>query len=127
MNNGVTYRSIFIILCAAFVCAAGQLEAASIIRVPADQPTIQMAINAAANGDLVQVAPGTYIENINFLGKAIRVESEQGPEVTTIDGNHAGPVVTFVTRETLQSVLSGFTIRNGMASFSPVLDGGGVR
>jgi serine protease len=60
---------------------------ASVIRVPADQPTIQAAINAAANGDVIQVAPGTYIENINFQGKAIRLSSDQGPQVTVIDGS----------------------------------------
>jgi parallel beta-helix repeat protein len=99
---------------------------ASLIRVPADQPTIQAAINVAANGDVIQVAPGTYIENINFQGKAIRLSSDQGPELTVIDGNHAGPVVTFKSGETPQSVLSGFTVRNGRASVSPGLDGGGI-
>jgi len=99
---------------------------ASVIRVPADQPTIQAAINAAANGDVIQVAPGTYIENINFQGKAIRLSSDQGPQVTVIDGSQAGPVVTFKSAETPQSVLSGFTLRNGRASVSPGLDGGGI-
>src|SRR5216117_3331126 len=50
---------------------------ANVIHVPADQPTIQAAINAAVNGDTVQVSPGTYIENINFLGKAITVAGDQ--------------------------------------------------
>ena len=58
-----------------------RLEAASIIRVPADQPTIQSAISAASNGDTVQVAAGTYVENLNFSGKAISVTSVQGPAV----------------------------------------------
>src|ERR1044071_4292849 len=70
---------------------------ASVIRVPANQPTIQAAINAAANGDAVQVAAGTYFENINFSGKSIMVTSEQGPRVTIIDGNQAGAVVTIAS------------------------------
>jgi nitrous oxidase accessory protein NosD len=97
------------------------LDAAT-IRVPADQPTIQAAINAASNGDVVQVARGTYVENINFMGKAIHVVSEQGPQVTIIDGNQAGSVVTFGTHETPDSVLNGFTLQNGMTTF----DGGGI-
>src|SRR5262245_27286033 len=106
--------------------SAAELHAANIIRVPVDQPTIQQAINVASNGALIQVAPGTYIENVNFLGKAIRVESEQGPQFTIIDGNQLGSVVTFASGETLQSVLYGFTLRNGKASSSS-LAGGGIR
>lgn len=48
---------------------------AAIINVPGDQPSIQAAINAAVNGDEIIVAPGRYLENINFLGKAITVRS----------------------------------------------------
>jgi len=82
------------------------------INVPADQPTIQAAINAAQNGDTVLVAPGTYSENINFVGKAVTVTSSGGRTVTTIDGHQAGTVVTFGTNEGQNSVLSGFTITN---------------
>ena len=45
------------------------------IHVPADYATIQAAINAATNGDLVLVAQNTYYENINYKGKAITVAS----------------------------------------------------
>src|SRR5262245_27005056 len=93
--------------------SAVSLKAATIIRVPADQPTIQSAIASASSGDIVQVAPGTYLENLNFLGKAVRVTSEHGPNVTIIDGNGIGPVAAFVTAEGRESVLNGFTLRNG--------------
>jgi len=46
---------------------------------PAQQPTIQDGINAAASGEIVLDAPGTYFENINFSGKAITVTSSGGP------------------------------------------------
>ena len=35
------------------------------IRVPEDQPTIQDAVDAAAPGDLVLIAPGTYAESVD--------------------------------------------------------------
>jgi parallel beta-helix repeat protein len=98
---------------------------AATIHVPADQPTIQAAINAASNGDTVLIAPGTYRENINFMGKAITVTSSGGPAVTTVDGGAAGTVVTFNTNEGRNSVLSGFTITNGSANGTET-DGGGI-
>jgi len=119
MQRGIKSLSLII---AGVIGACGHL-AASVIHVPADQPTIQAAINAAVNGDTVQVAPGTYVENINFLGKAITVAGDQA----IIDGNHNGPVVTFASSEGPQSVLTGFTIQNGSAQFSGVYDGGGIR
>lgn len=99
---------------------------ASTIHVPQDQPTIQAGINAATTGDTVLVAPGKYVENINFLGKAITVTSASGPKVTIIDGNAAAPVAAFVTKEGLGSVLSGFTLQNGVGTFDFQYQGGGV-
>jgi|SRR5271166_241763 len=113
----------------ALLCAVLSVTAfvhASVINVPASQPTIQDAINAARNGDIVLVAPGTYFENINFNGKAITVKSASGKKVTIIDGGHANSVVTFDSGEGLKSVLHGFTIRNGEANNSSNFDGGGI-
>jgi parallel beta-helix repeat protein len=100
---------------------------AATINVPADQSTIQAAINAAKNGDTVLVAPGTYFENINFGGKAITVKSSGGNKVTIIDGGHANSVVTFDTGEGRKSVLHGFTIQNGDGGASSSYEGGGIR
>jgi len=94
--------------------------------VPADYATIQQAINDSNDGDVVIVAPGTYQENINFLGKNIVVTSTDpnNPEVvdTTIiraklkeRGNISsiGSVVTFENGESSEAVLAGFTITRG--------------
>ena len=65
----------------------------------------------------VLVSNGTYFENLNFIGKAITVTSVNGPQVTTIDGSHSGPVVLFETAESAGSVIKGFTIQYGYSTF----------
>jgi Bacterial Ig-like domain (group 3) len=88
-----------------------------VLRVPSEYPTIQEAINTAATDDTVLVEPGTYFENINFSGKAIHVMSEQGPDVTILDGNLSDAVAKFISGEGPNSVLSGFRLQNGYASW----------
>jgi hypothetical protein len=97
--------------------------AATIIHVPADQPTIQAGIDAAGPGDTVLVAAGTYVENIDFKGKQITVKSESGAKRTIIDGNHVGTVVVINAGSAQTPVLRGFTIRNG--SDSGIVTSGG--
>jgi len=94
--------------------SSGMVLAQATILVPAQQPTITAAIAIATNGDTVLVAPGVYLERIDFLGKAITVRSSGGATVTTIDANQTGTVVTFATGEGPASVLEGFTVRGGL-------------
>lgn len=105
-------------LIALFVCACTD---ATTIRVPADRPTIQSAIAAAADSDTVLVAAGTYFEHIDYLGKALAVQSESGSAVTTIDGAAVGTVVTIAGISPPAMLngasLRGFTIRNGSNFF----------
>jgi Right handed beta helix region len=109
---------VFIFFAVSTLLFSAPAHGQSTIYVPGNYPTIQSAINSANNGDTILVAPGTYVENINFNGKAITVTSSGGAAATIIDGNHNGTVVTFNHSETAASVLFGFTIRNGY------LDGG---
>src|SRR5688572_33213874 len=89
-------------LMAAFPAIA---SAQATLVVPTVFPTIQAAIAAATPGATVLVLPGSYVENIDFLGKAILVRSTDGAAATTIDGNQAGTVVAFVTAEPPTAVL----------------------
>lgn len=106
-----------------------RVQAGSTILVPQDYSTIQAAIDAAVDGDSIVVAPGTYVENIDFLGKAISLKSEQGPNVTIIDGNQNDSVVAFASGEGPASVIDGFMITNGRSGFdtSGFGYGGGIR
>lgn len=94
---------------------------AATLTVPITFPTIQLAIDAAKDGDTILVLPGSYVENINFKGKAVIVRSDEGPRITCIDGNQAESVVSFYNQEGPDSILDGFLITNGNALF-----GGGI-
>jgi hypothetical protein len=79
--------------------------------------TIQAGIDAAANGDAVEVAPDTYYEAINFHGKALNLHSSTGPEATTIDATDLNTsVVTCASGEGPESTLAGFTIVGGVGT-----------
>ncbi len=103
-------------------------EMLNIIHVPGDAATIQQAIDSAISYySQIEVAPGTYNEAIDFKGKAIRLYSKGGPQVTTINGNGADHVVQCVTHERTSTILEGFTITGGNANGSaPHNRGGGM-
>lgn len=63
---------------------------AAIIHVPADQPTIQGAIDAARPGDLVLVAAGTYTESVTVATEDITLRGEDRNAVI-IDGEGLRP------------------------------------
>lgn len=95
--------------------------------VPDNYANIQDAVNACVDGDSVIVRAGTYYENIDFLGKAVTLVSEDGPSTTIIDGMQAGSVVVFQNSEDEKSVLEGFTITNGTGTTSgSFVFGGGI-
>jgi hypothetical protein len=101
---------------------------ATIINIPGDYPTIQEGIDHGQQGDTVLVQPGTYYENINFnahnivVGSMFLTTSDTAYICSTIiDGDSCGSVITFESGEDNNAVITGFTIRKGMAD-----DGGGV-
>ncbi len=92
-----------------------------------DYPTIQAAIDAALEGDTVVATDGTYTgagnRDIDFLGKAITVRSENGPESCIIDCQNLGRGFYFYNLEGPDTILEGFTITNGYVD----LRGGAIR
>ncbi|MDH4158497.1 MAG: right-handed parallel beta-helix repeat-containing protein, partial [candidate division Zixibacteria bacterium] len=95
------------------VTNAFRTQTAPIINVPADQPSIQAGINAANEGDIVLVAPGTYQESLDFTGKMITVKSAEGPQTTVITGDSSTDLVVFDEGETPGSRLEGFKLQGG--------------
>lgn len=88
--------------------------------VPAEFATIQTALDAAVDGDTVLVAPGFYRgdgnRNLNTMGVAVTVLSEQGPETTFIDSEGLARGFIFLNGETYTTQVSGFTIMGGEAT-----------
>lgn len=83
-----------------------------------DFPTIQAAVDAAENGDTIELEDGTFTgagnRAIDFSGKAITVRSVSGdPQFCVIDCQALGRGFVFDSGETAAAVLSGVTIRNG--------------
>ncbi len=94
----------------------------AVFHVPANYSTIQSAINAASNSDSILIADGEYHEwNIDFKGKAISVQSENGPYHCIINCNGNGRGFIFRSREGVNSRIFGVTITNGSAP-----NGGGI-
>ena len=87
-----------------------------------DYSTIGDALAASGINDIIEVAPGTYMENIDFQGKAVMLVSTDGAEATIIDGGSNDVVVNMYSGEGPSSVIDGFTLQHGDSML-----GGGVR
>jgi len=95
-----------------------------------DYPTIQAAVDAVMNGDIIELTDGTFTgdgnRDIDFLGKAIIVCSQTGSPADCIincQGSEAQPHrgFHFHSDEGAGSIVEEITIRNGWA-----WTGGGV-
>ncbi len=97
--------------------------------------TIQNGLDAAQNGDTVEVAGGTYTgpgnKELDFLGRTVTVRSTDpsDPEVvssTVIDCQYDGRAFHFQSGEPREAVLDGLTIINGRRQ-DLFGTGGGIR
>lgn len=106
-----------ILLIASILTIVTPVSAATIAVNPGD--SIQAAINSASAGDTILVHPGTYIEDLEIIGKPnLTLRSVGGKEVTTIRGvrkmgstwPEQGPNINI--RESDGFKLHGFTIES---------------
>lgn len=61
------------------------------IRVPTDHPTIQAAINAAADGDSIHIAPGVYTTQLLIQSKTLTLIGQPGTILRATASMSQGP------------------------------------
>jgi hypothetical protein len=125
-RNAGSFKGHFCFVFALSLLLFSTLAFGATIQVPGDYQTIQAAIDAAADGDTVLVADGTYTgegnKNLDFNGKELTVQSENGPLKTIVDCENDGRGFYFHNGELEDAFVSGFTITNGRVSDQ----GGGI-
>jgi hypothetical protein len=134
-NLGIVGIALIVMCVLALVFAAGaialraQRQAMKLVRVPNDYPTIQAAIDASAPGDLIQVAPGTYTENLT-LNKPVSLVAQNFDQInplnnaTIIDGRGGAAAIVVPPGLTQMPTVRGFAIRNssnGIQAQSPLI------
>ena len=93
-----------------------------------DFSTIQAAIDSASDGDVIEVAPGSYSINqtIDTLGKAVRIvgslEAKTGIPSTRLSGQNTQRVLQCINEEGPDTIFENLLISNG---HSPE-NGGGI-
>jgi len=111
-----------------FVLTVANTAIAAARYVPQEYATIQAAVNACNDSDVVVIAQGTYRNvgnrNINLYGKQIIIQSTDpnSPDVvnsTIIDCEGRNRGFVFYTGENADSIIRGLTITNGY----PVIGG----
>ena len=108
-------RSIALALALLFEAAAAR----AFLEVPATYATIQQAVDAARDGDVVRVAPGVYTGRVVIADKAIVLASHYltsgDPaliERTVIDGGGRRSAIRIADSVGPGTAIRGFTIRN---------------
>jgi len=89
-------------------------------------PTLQLAIDAAQNGDTIFVAPGTYTGtgnyDLDFYHKSLILKNRSDDEEIIINCNGMGQAIRPTSTAGTYVMLDGFTIENGHSD-----EGGALR
>ncbi len=106
------------------VLAVTELVMADTLLVPSEYASIQEAIDASADGDVIEVDPGSYNERLDTGGKSISIIGINGYPQTILDPQGGGGTLLTVANAEVDLQVEGFTFRNGQNSVMTSLAGG---
>ena len=118
------FSSVAVSLVTFFLLAAS--AQAAVLNVPRQYPTIEAAISASQDGDVIEIAAGTYAPSATLStgGKAITIRGAVGADgspLTVVDGQNARRVIQCDTNEGANTRFENLVITRGTAS-----NGGGM-
>ena len=112
--------------------AAARVRGATLTVCPSgcDYPSIKAAIDAAAPGDVIEIAAGVYplSEPVRALGKAVTLRGavdSSGAPTTVLDAQGQRRVIEAIWGEGPGTVFENLVVRNG-AIYGPAAYGGGI-
>jgi hypothetical protein len=99
----------------ALVLASAVSASAAVLHVPADYSTIQAAVDAAGNGDRIQIAAGVYPGQVLISDKRLTLTGSAGTVLRAAPGM-GQPYLAFGTaREPLLGILRSDVVVSGLA------------
>lgn len=118
------------LIATAGVCSLAPAETLTVCLTGCDFGSINLAIAAANNGDVIEVAAGLYYEDqaVDTLGKAITIRGatdDSGQPTSVIDGRGGHRVFQCISGEGAGTVLENLVIQGGSVS-GAVIKGAGL-
>jgi len=114
----------YLVACALVLGLGGQ-AIADTIHVPGDYSTIYQAIDAAVDGDVIEIAAGTYYGSyLSPQGKHIIISgvlNEDGSHAVILDGQQSGAILWCYNDEDTSTVFRNLVLTNGSSYY-----GGGL-
>jgi hypothetical protein len=116
-------------LLALAVVILGTAADAAVIRVPQDALTPMAAFAAALDGDVIEIAAGTYpiTQTLNTAGRRLVVRGAadaKGQLLTVLDGQGTVAIARCVTAETAETVFERLAFIRGRAASASTLQAG---
>ena len=118
--NGLFHPGSALLALAGFTASSAMAETIDVCAEGCEYTSINAAIEAAADGDVIQLAAETYREDVQIdtLGKAIVLRGATTPDglpASILDGSNSHRVVICRSGEDANTVFSNLVIQNGLA------------